>query len=204
MAKAGPSDKKREQIVDAATRLFLSEGYADVSMDRVASEAGVSKATIYTRFDSRDALLDEVIAASCVGVDAPPLAFPPPDEPIESLLHTAAGAAAYRLVDPKVIAIVRLVLGASARFPHLGELFWNHGPKFAVDYAAEALCRHFPDLPTKSANRIALEFIDGVIGAHFLTAALGVSDPPDRARVDAAIDDHIQSLLKRLEQGTQE
>ena len=39
---------KRRAILDAAKILFLSKGYANTSMDAVATEAGVSKLTVYS------------------------------------------------------------------------------------------------------------------------------------------------------------
>ena len=43
-------------ILDAARRLFLEHGYAVTSMDVVAQLAGVSKATVYARFESKEQL----------------------------------------------------------------------------------------------------------------------------------------------------
>ena len=39
-----------QQIRQAAMRLFQEQGYGAVSMDAIAREAGVSKATIYAHF----------------------------------------------------------------------------------------------------------------------------------------------------------
>jgi AcrR family transcriptional regulator len=47
----------REQILEAADRLFYSEGMAALSMDRIAARAGVTKKTVYYHFRSKDDLL---------------------------------------------------------------------------------------------------------------------------------------------------
>jgi AcrR family transcriptional regulator len=47
---------KRERILSAALKLFAHEPYQDVTMDRVASAAGVAKGTLYLYFPSKDAL----------------------------------------------------------------------------------------------------------------------------------------------------
>lgn len=52
------------EILDAAVALLTEEGFAGVSIDRVAASAGVSKATIYRRWSTKEALLLE--AASCL------------------------------------------------------------------------------------------------------------------------------------------
>src|SRR5260370_20532628 len=53
---------KAETILAAAERAFLAAGFGAVTMDRVASEAGVSKATVYAHFHSKEALFGAVIA----------------------------------------------------------------------------------------------------------------------------------------------
>lgn len=48
---------KGEQILNAAKKLFTNYGFKKVSMDEIASEAGVSKKTVYTYFSSKEELL---------------------------------------------------------------------------------------------------------------------------------------------------
>jgi AcrR family transcriptional regulator len=49
-------------ILDAALRLLSTEGYARMSMDGLAAEAGVSKATIYLRYRSKADLATAALA----------------------------------------------------------------------------------------------------------------------------------------------
>lgn len=55
----------REELVDIARRIFLSEGYAAVTIRRITAEAGVTPMAFYWYFDCKDALLtviwDEII-----------------------------------------------------------------------------------------------------------------------------------------------
>ena len=46
-----------EQILNAAKKLFTNYGFKKVSMDEIASEAGVTKKTVYTYFSSKEELL---------------------------------------------------------------------------------------------------------------------------------------------------
>lgn len=50
-------EARREAILDAAARIVQSRGVQDVRMDEIASEAEVSKGTLYLYFPSKDALL---------------------------------------------------------------------------------------------------------------------------------------------------
>lgn len=50
------NSKKREVIIREASRLFLTKGYAAVLVDEVATNANVSKKTLYNHFENKKAL----------------------------------------------------------------------------------------------------------------------------------------------------
>ena len=55
------SGEKAEQILQGAMAEFLVHGYAATSMDRVASAAKVSKATVYSYFQDKEALFTALV-----------------------------------------------------------------------------------------------------------------------------------------------
>lgn len=54
------------RILDVAAREFAARGYRGVSMQRIAVEAGVSKANVFHHYKSKDALYQAVIRDACV------------------------------------------------------------------------------------------------------------------------------------------
>ena len=52
-----PPEVRREEIMDAAQRLFLKQGVAATSIDNVAAAADVAKGTVYLHFTSKQTLL---------------------------------------------------------------------------------------------------------------------------------------------------
>jgi AcrR family transcriptional regulator len=57
-----PRDPSRDGVIRAAIlRLLADVGYGALTMDAVASEAGVGKATIYRRWKSKEALFVEAV-----------------------------------------------------------------------------------------------------------------------------------------------
>ncbi len=54
MKQAPARENVRDSILDAADRLMARYGYKKMSMDDLAREVGISKATIYKNFDSKE------------------------------------------------------------------------------------------------------------------------------------------------------
>jgi len=52
---------KRDNILKTAARVFAETGFARASMAQVARDCGVSKANIYHYYDSKDALLFDIL-----------------------------------------------------------------------------------------------------------------------------------------------
>ena len=54
------SASRRDHLVDTALQLFCQHGFRATGIDRVLSESGVAKKTLYNHFKSKD---DLIIAA---------------------------------------------------------------------------------------------------------------------------------------------
>lgn len=54
-------DQKREQILKTAAKVFAEQGFDRASMTTLAKECGISKANIYHYYDSKDAILYDIL-----------------------------------------------------------------------------------------------------------------------------------------------
>ena len=52
--------EKQENILNAALKLFATEGYASTSTSKVAKEAGVSEGLIFRHFKNKEGLLNVI------------------------------------------------------------------------------------------------------------------------------------------------
>ena len=59
--RARRRDRSREEILEAARAVLLRSGLAAMTLDAVATEAGMSKAGLYYYFASKDALVFELV-----------------------------------------------------------------------------------------------------------------------------------------------
>ncbi len=117
-------NQKQEQILQGAMRVFLREGYAGTSMDRVSAEAGVSKQTIYSYFGDKKGLFQALmewvtIASFCSFFLIEELQGEP-----AVLLRQLAETYFTKVADnPDYLALFRVIVAESERFPELAKLY---------------------------------------------------------------------------------
>ena len=63
-------EERRAQILESAARLIMSDGLDVLNMERVAEEAGVSKALVYAYFENRTGLLAQLLEADLNRIQA--------------------------------------------------------------------------------------------------------------------------------------
>jgi AcrR family transcriptional regulator len=195
------SARKRTAILQAATTVFLSNGYLGTSMDEIAALARVSKQTVYKHFADKERLFSEIVTAT---VDE--IADPNTDEvlhlrdtgDLERDLRRFARRQLRAVMEPRLLQLRRLVIGEAARFPQLGRLFYDRGPGRTID----ALATMFERL----ADRGRLDLDDPrLAAAHFnwlvmsipLNQAmlLGKDQPATRAELNRYADAGVRAFL---------
>jgi len=65
--RAERAERTRRQIVEAATSLFDSRGYAATTIEAIAEQADVAAVTVYSRFRTKANLLDAILEPAIVG-----------------------------------------------------------------------------------------------------------------------------------------
>ena len=131
----GRSARKRRAILDAATDVFLRDGYAGTSMDTIATVSGVSKQTVYKQFSSKEALFVEIVtrltwdAGDVVHAAMPELGD---DDDLEGYLVALARGQLEVVLTPRLMQLRRLVIGEVSHFPELAAVLYEGGPKRAM------------------------------------------------------------------------
>jgi AcrR family transcriptional regulator len=133
------SARKRSAILEAATTVFLRNGYLGTSMDEIAALATVSKQTVYKHFADKERLFSEIVTATCdeiadPNVDAVLKLKDTGD--VERDLRNFARRQLCAVMEPRLLRLRRLVIGEAGRFPQLGRLFYDRGPGRTIDALA--------------------------------------------------------------------
>ncbi|HEX3913496.1 MAG TPA: TetR/AcrR family transcriptional regulator [Steroidobacteraceae bacterium] len=126
-------------LINAATRVFLREGYGLASIDKVAAEAGVSTRTIYERYKNKADLLGAVISrlvdrVSTVLATADLDRFEP-----RVALRVIAETITGRARDPDSAALFRIVATEAHRFPELAAKMRENNQRCVDNVVADYL-----------------------------------------------------------------
>lgn len=119
--------EKMQAILDGALEVFMVQGYAAASMDRIAAAAGVSKSTLYSNFQDKEglflALIQDLTAASRQRVFAL-LSQSDLQAPPQEVLHQIATLMLDGFAkNQPLLTLMRLVIGESDRFPEVAKSF---------------------------------------------------------------------------------
>src|ERR1700721_518593 len=84
-------DVRRMELADVAEQVFLERGFANTTMQMIASRAGGSKETLYRHFASKEALFAEIVNRRAVQISGPESALArdgTPEQALFELGHT--------------------------------------------------------------------------------------------------------------------
>jgi len=195
------STRKRRAILEAATTVFLHNGYVGTSMDEVAALAAVSKQTVYKHFTDKEHLFSEIVISTVNEASDPTYAEVlklQDSGDVEADLRNLGRRLLARVMQPRLLQLRRLVIGEVGRFPELGRTFYERGPGRTV----LALGAAFERL----AERGVLQLDDPLLAAaHFnwlivsipLNQAMlwGQDEPPAPADLDRYVDTGVRVFL---------
>lgn len=162
-----PAEQRREQLLDAALRIIVRDGYDAISMDAIAREAGVTRPVVYGAFDRLGPLLGALLDRQ------QQRAFGQLTEAMPSLEELAAGGP-----GPGIRRMVQMVRDDPDT--------WRPVLVGAYDVPAEVRAR------IESDRR---RFVDQVAGLIRLSVGDGPPDPTMLAHAVLAISEHFGRLI---------
>lgn len=189
---------KAAQVMEAGSKLFTEHGFGAVSMDQVAKMAGVSKATVYAHFQSKEQLFIAIVQAACLSYTESviPEVRDAPD--IRSALMRIGQSIASFLTAPRTLAVYRVIVAEGPRFPELAKRYYETGPRTFK----RSLAQYFAEVDAlgwlKVDNpRLASEqFCSMVRGPLYMPVLLGLLDDPDTLSVETVVSGAVDVFLR--------
>ena len=171
--------QRREQLVCVAEKVFLEHGFADSTMQTIATRAGASKETLYRHFASKEALFAEIIGRCSRQISGPESALSSKAPPRRVLFELGCGL--LRLItDGEAMPLLRLVIAEVPRTPELGAILYASGPGMTLDRLTEYLraATERGELHCRRPARAAKLFLGAVIANHRVLALINPPKTP--------------------------
>lgn len=189
-----PKDlEKRAAILEAAKRLFTTQGFEGTSMDAIAAAAGVSKLTVYSHYQDKERLFTAAVECVCQEQMPPELFLADLKGPIHKQLMTIAKAFFALVTSEEAISVHRTIVANAQQSPKLGQLFWEAGPKRTQE-AFEAFLREEAaagKLDIDDPPRAAMQFFCLLKGELHARREFGCCEPFTQREID----DHLNATV---------
>ncbi len=195
---------KRAAILEAAQRLFMRNGYDGSSMDAIATEAGVSKLTVYSHFTDKETLFSFAVKSKCQQ-QVPELLFELAEGvPIEGVLLNI-GRNFHQLINSdESIELHRVLISHGAQDGKLSQMFFDAGPQRLINEMEQLLIKanaagllHIAK-PLVAADQF-FSLIKG--GCNFLLL-IGCAKPQSASEIDSHIHDAVELFVRAYRPST--
>ncbi len=182
------SEEKNSLILHAASHLFLEDGFANTSMDTVAKASGVSKQTVYSHFDSKDALFKAAITSKCRTYQLD----------TQQLLDATSGALTFcecmkkvgaqfvrLLQDKEAVAMFRVIIAEAANNSHVANLFYQAGPQAYLATLSEVVEQYGKGKLSKAcSHELAFDFCSLLKGEFHTMMLCGLKAPMSEEEIE--------------------
>lgn len=188
------ADARREKILDAAEGLFSIRGYEKVSMAEIARATQMSKKTLYTVFDSKEALFDTLVA----DIEAfPDFQMPTGDVSAHDAIVQLLEQVARYLLSERHILGNRLVIAEGGQSSELSRRFYTH----SIGQVKKLFIGQFEERGRSGQLKLVhdaettTDILFGAVVAAYLVPALTLHHKPNMAEVRKRIQDIVPLIL---------
>lgn len=189
-----PKDlEKRAAILQAAKRLFTTQGFEGTSMDAIAAAAGVSKLTVYSHYQDKERLFGAAVECVCQEQMPPEIFLADLKGPLRKQLLTIARAFFALITSDEALAVHRTIVTNGKQSPKLAQLFWEAGPR-RTQTAFESFLRTEVDagkLDISDLHRAASQFFCLLKGELHARLEFGCCE----GITQRDLDDHINATV---------
>ncbi|MEH2422810.1 MAG: TetR/AcrR family transcriptional regulator [Nostoc sp.] len=193
--RADERDLRNEAILEAATAVFLEQGFARASTDEIANRAGASKQTLYSLYPSKAALFAALMKRRSEKlVDPVASAILRQDAPAHEVLYQYGLQVLRANLSDNGQQLQRRLIAEAPVFCDLANAFWQNGPGWGreiVKQYLESLVQR-QVLSINNTDLAADHFMSIVFGWPMLRASFQL---PSLFQTDEALAEWVQSAV---------
>lgn len=179
-------------VLEAAAELFLNNGFLRTSITEIAKKAGVSPATIYKAFGTKEALFISMMEREIQSTQVPVEALVSTFTDARQAVRTIAFLYKAVMTETRVPLMARLIGSEGKHLPHLIEPFLDAQGRGPTQSNGEALMRALADKGLLRSDRNIAFAVYQFVG--MLDEVL-LLHPQATGKVIDDIDDYIEDCV---------
>lgn len=176
--------RREKLMLEVAAVLFMERGFEETSIDAIAERAGISKPTLYSRYQDKKELFAAVLKGRIerwlVPLSATAEAIET-ERDIEVILHDLSRRMLAVMLAPEAVALRRILVAQSLRFPDLAKLAHEEGWLRSVRAIAKLLHKFSArgELVIANPELSAEQFLCLTLGGAGRSLDAGLAVEPD-------------------------
>jgi len=186
------TEPTKQQLIDAALRVYAEGGFRGATTRRIAEEAGVNEVTLFRLFGSKAALIEEALRSRAATVDRPTL----PDMPVDPQRELTEWAAADHAFMLESAGMIRSSLAEMHQHPECADTTAEHPEESCAEVLRyfERLVEH-RFIPPSADLKAAATMLLGTIFADAMGRDLMPSMFPPRDKAPAT---YVRLVLRAI------
>ncbi|CAN7623005.1 TetR/AcrR family transcriptional regulator [Phenylobacterium sp. LjRoot225] len=182
------AEQRHEELLDRALEQFLEKGFELATMEAIAASVGMTKRTVYARYEDKRALFKAAVQRAVDGWTVPVSALKAAEsDDLEASLVAFARIRMANAISPVGLRLQRIINTESYRFPEIFTHAHDQGSRPTLEYLADFLRRRMKagDVCVDDPETAATAFLSMVVGGPIRGIVLG--GPVDAAALEARI-----------------
>lgn len=188
---------RRQAMLQAATELFLSQGYENTSLSDILERSKGSRSTFYGQFGSKEGLFKAVIEHSLENVSRALDGEETISELNEDGLADLGMGFMRRLIEPLSLGVFRLIVEMGHRLPEVSEYVERRFRREIQERLSDIFRRRLPAAcgDPEAAGELATFFLWAVAGDIHFRYALDVPPVLDDAETERLVRGRVRLFL---------
>jgi AcrR family transcriptional regulator len=179
--------------LDSALDLFLDKGFEQATIDAIAASVGMTKRTVYARYENKAALFKAAVQRSIERLIVPPAVLKSLEtDDVAATLAAVARLRISQVMTPAGLKQQRIINAESYRFPEIFNMAYEQNTRPVVEFLAGILQRETAAgrLAITEPTRAAMVFLSMVVSGPVRVIVSG------NRLTRAEIEDRLQFAIR--------
>ena len=190
------AERRHEELLDRALELFLDKGYELATIEAIAAAVGMTKRTVYARYEDKSALFKAAVQRAVERWIVPVEVLRAAEsDDLEASLIAIARIRLANAISPVGFRLQRIINAESYRFPEIALMAYEQGSRPTIEYLADLLRRHgeLGEIGIEESLTLASTFLSMAVGG--LSRGFFWGTATDETKLEARIPFSVRLFL---------